>query len=69
MFYVQCRELFLNVNTDVFSRSHAYNRSVAVRGRVRFGMWVTDPDIKECLSLVLPESTCMDIQSRILRLY
>ena len=36
---------------------------------VRFGMWVTDPDIKECLSLVLPESTCMDIQSRILCLY
>ena len=59
MFYVQCRELFLNVNTDVFSRSHAYNRSVAV----------TDPDIKECLSLVLPESTCMDIQSDSLCLY
>ena len=36
---------------------------------VRFGMWETDPDIKECLSLVLPESTCTDIQSHILCLY
>ena len=63
MLPAQCWELFLN--TDVFF-SFSCIWLLRFEILIRFGIWVADPDIKDCRSLVLPEPTCMDIQSRIL---
>ena len=63
MFHAECRELFLN--TDVFFPFSCI-RLLRFEILIRFGIWLADPDIKDCRLLVLPEPTCKDIQSRIL---
>ena len=61
MFHDQRRELSLG--RDALSCPHAYGRSVvALYDSASF----TDPHVNQCRSLVLPTSTCMNIQSRIL---